>query len=192
MKKILYFDTETTGLDAEKNAVIQVAMIAEIDGKTAGTLELKIKPRPTDEIEEEALKVHGMCREMLDTFMDPDEAHKKISQFLGKHVNRFNKNDKFYPAGYNVAFDLEFMSSFFKKAGDKYFGSWQNWRRIDPLPILWMLDSMGKVSLPNYKLVTVCDYLKIPLQAHDAMGDVQATRIVINRCKAMLEKVAAC
>lgn len=44
MSKIIYLDTETTGLDKEKNDVIQVAGIIEIDGKEVERFNIFCQP----------------------------------------------------------------------------------------------------------------------------------------------------
>ncbi|MFA5262063.1 MAG: 3'-5' exonuclease, partial [Candidatus Omnitrophota bacterium] len=88
---------------------------------------------------------------------------------------------KFYPAGFNCRFDLEFFNNFFLKNGDKYFGSWMNWRMLDPRPILLFLNYMGKIYLPKYNLEEACKYFGIPLQSHDANSDIEATRVLIHR-----------
>lgn len=62
------------------------------------------------------------------------------------------------------------------KNGDVYFGSWFNYKTIDPLSLLHILDGIGSISLENYKLETVCKHYDIPLDAHDALNDIKATR----------------
>jgi len=39
---------------------------------------------------------------------------------------------------------------------------------------LW--DFQGQLSLPNYKLQTVCEHFGVQIDAHDALSDIKATR----------------
>ena len=49
----------------------------------------------------------------------------------------------------------------------------------DPYPVLTYLKTLGKIEIENLKLVTVCDYFKIQIDAHDAMSDILATKKLI-------------
>ena len=50
MKKLLYFDTETTGLDPVRNGIIQIAGIIVIDGEVKEEFNIKMQPHENDEI----------------------------------------------------------------------------------------------------------------------------------------------
>lgn len=179
MRKILYFDVETTGTNAVLNDIVQLSGIIEIDGKVVDTFNLRAKPTHFDTIQREDLEVTGLTEEELKQYPDARETYQQFVAILSRHCNKFNKSDKFYPAGFNVGFDLDFLNQFFRKQGDVYFDSWVNWKAIDPLPFLRLLDLDGKLALENYKLSTVCSHLGIEIQAHDALSDITATREVI-------------
>ncbi len=180
-KKVFYFDLETTGIDPRKHGIIQMAYIVEVNGKIKEEGNMLIRTFPGDHIDNEALKINGRTHDEIGGFMPPKEAYDNIAKVFGAFIDKFNKFDKFYPAGYNVGFDLDFLSEFFKKSGNKYFGSFINWKRIDPLPVLYYKDFKGELQLPNYKLATVCEHYGIPLVAHDALSDIRATRELIKK-----------
>ncbi len=180
-KKILYADTETTGTNPVLHDVIQFAFIVEINGAIVDTAEFKAQPFSYENINPEALEINKTTIEQIKTYPSPRETYQKIVNFFCKHIDKYDRADKFYPAGYNLHFDLDFISQFFVKNGDKYFGSFCNWKRIDPLPFLYNMDFLGKISLPNYKLETVCNHFGIQIQAHDALSDILATREVIKK-----------
>lgn len=184
MKKILWFDLETTGTDARKHGIIQFAALVEIDGTIIDTFDIKLQPQPGAEIAKEALEVNGISIDQLATFTPHDVAYRQIDAFLARHVSRYDRNDKFYPAGYNVQFDLNFLGAMFKRFSQFGIGTFINWKAIDPLPLLYLMDSMGHLSLPNYRLTVVCDHFGIPLNnAHNALADIQATRELMQRLK---------
>ncbi len=178
MSKILYFDCETTGLKAHLNGIIQLAFVLEIDGEVVEERNIKMRPFEGDVIEEEALKVNGITVEQMNGFMEPNMAYMELFSVFNRHIKKYDKADKFFPAGFNVKFDLDFLSEFWRKASnDKYgMGSYCNWRSLDPLPVIYFLVVNGQIKLPNYKLATVCEYFGIKLDnAHDAMADIKAT-----------------
>lgn len=180
-RKTLYHDTETTGTDPAYHGMIQLACLVDVDGEVIDENNWHIKPFKGDLLNKEAAEVTGISREDLDGFSEPEDVYREIVGFFSKHVDKYDRTDKFYPAGYNVRFDMGFLKRFFEKNGDKYFGSWFNGKYIDPLPRLHWMDWSGKISLPDYKLVTVCNQFGIELgdSAHDALADIRATRKLV-------------
>lgn len=185
--KILYFDCETTGTDPIANDIVQLSAMMEINGKIVDTLNIRMRPFLEENIQQEALDVIGLTKEQVMAEQDPREAYMQIIKFFNKHIDKFDRADKFYPAGYNVKFDLDFLYNFFKKNNDVYFGSYCNWRAIDGLPIMHYLNWCGHVDLVDYKLGTVCDYYNIKIDAHDAQSDIEATRELLIKLRYALK-----
>ena len=195
MKKTLWLDLETTGLDAAKHGIIQIAMLMEIDDKIEGELLIDIQPFSEDilnikDIEFEygdiafidKIKVDDIIEssgikmiDIIQKHIKSKEAYQKIIKFLDGYISRFDKLDKAFLGGYNVQFDRGFISAFFKKNGDYYLGSYLNWKLLDPLYLLWQMDADGFISLENYKLETTCNHFGIEISAHNALSDVKAT-----------------
>jgi DNA polymerase-3 subunit epsilon len=178
--KILWFDCETTGLNPIQNDIISLAMIIEIDGEIKDKLYLKIQPHSFENISDEALKINGFTKEDLKTFLPPKEAHKQIVSFFAKYVDKFKKfktmEDKLIPAGYNVLFDIQFLSEFFKKCGDNYFGSFIDYHKLDVASIVLFLQMHKKIDIKGYKLINVAEYLQASIDAHNAESDIAVTR----------------
>lgn len=188
IRKIMHFDSETTGTSPRRNGMVQLSGIIEIDGEIKEEFNFHMRIFDEDEIDDEALKVTGMTLQQINSFMDPRVVYTLFIDILEKYVNKYDREDKFYPCGYNGYFDYHFLSNWFKKIGDNYFGSWFNHRLLDPLPILRFLNFCGIIDLPNYKLGTVCEYFGISLQAHDALSDVRALREVMYKLKDYIVK----
>ena len=176
MGKVFWFDCETTGLDPEKNAIIQLAALIEIDGEIKEELELKLRPFARDEISQDALDIHGYSEDEIKQFPSPQESITQLKGTMGKYVDKFNKNDKFVMAGYYVAFDSDFLRSLFEKIGDYYFGSWFFSVVYDVQGLVAKQIIDKDFRAPNYKLSTICEKFGIEIQAHDALSDIRATR----------------
>jgi len=173
--KIIWIDTETTGLVPGKHGIYQLAYIVEIDGDVKEEGELLFNPGPV-EFTEEALKVNGRTKEEIENFQEARFAKASFQTIMSKYVDKYNKADKFIPAGYNINFDLNMMRAWWESLGDKYFGSWFDYHSLDVMAIGMVERYFGRLALPNHKLETLCTHYGIQLKAHDAINDIRATR----------------
>jgi len=176
IEKVLYLDEETTGTDPVKNDVIQLAAIVEIKGKIMERFNMRCQPWDYGTIEMQALDVNGLTVDELLTFPEPIELYQAFTRMMGKYIDKFDRMDKFTPAGQKVQFDTGFLKCFFEKCGDKYYGSWMNWRHIDLLAVVRFLRFAGQLNIENDKLETVASHFGIEFDAHDAMADIETTR----------------
>lgn len=179
-KKVLWFDCETTGLNPIKNDIIQLAAMIEVEGKIVAEFNSKCAPFDATNVDAKALVVNNLKLEDVLKYPNPRQVQKEFVIFLSRYVDKYNKSDKYAPAGYNVGFDIDFLSSFFKKAGDSYYGSFFNYKSIDPLRLVHIMDYKRQLDLPNYKLTTVCEHYGIKFEAHEALADIKATRDLFN------------
>lgn len=176
--KIFWFDTETTGLDPKQNAMIQLAGIVEVNGEVVDEFEILFRPWKNAILDDRALEINGRSVKELMTFPTLDIGVLGLKKKFDRWVSKYDKEDKFICAGYNVAFDKGFLREAFYRCGDLYgIGSYCFNCSLD----IWALVSLAilhdNLRLPNYKLTTLCDYYKIKLKdAHDAIADIAATR----------------
>lgn len=178
MNKTIWIDTETTGTDPAKHGLIQMAMMVEIDNQIIDQHVFNIAPFEEDVIEDEALKVNGITREQLAEYPAPHTAYADMKALLTKHIDQYDRMDKFIVAGYNTQFDLNFLRAFWAKLGDKYFGSFFYHKPIDVDAIVVLINRL-KGELPQYaKLVDALGRFGIepPEGLHDAMTDIVYTR----------------
>lgn len=184
MVKKIYNDCETTSTDPKRGAIIQWTSIVIIDGKEVDHCDILIKPFQTDEISEDALKVNNLTRDQLfeSHRMEPKDAHKMIVNFCGKHVDKFNKSDKFFWSGFNAQFDLNFTHEFFRKCDDVYCGSWFWAPPLDVMILAGFLLQKVRATMKDFKLRTVWERL-YPSRVqeytdadwHDALFDIRRT-----------------
>jgi DNA polymerase-3 subunit epsilon len=177
---ILWIDTETTGLDADRHALVQLACIVDDpDGNAIDEFEIFARPFRGAKISPESVEKTGWgSREFVrdPRFVPPQTAFLDLLSRLERHVNRYDHGDKFVIAGKNVGFDVRFLRAFFLRNDDPYYGSWFHPMTIDLDTDIAKLMVYDDLRLPNYKLGTVCEAFDVELKAHDAMEDVRATR----------------
>lgn len=177
--KQIWLDTETTGTDPRRNDIWQLAFILMDGKKEVHRGKINCKPFCPWETDPEALRVGGLGpieSNPFDGFMKPHHAVDRFKFDLQKLIDPYNKNDKAVIGGYNVNFDLQFLSWWFKKANDKYgLGSYTDYSTLDAFPLIKLLRREQFVPLADTKLQTVCNHYHIPLvNAHDALADTEA------------------
>lgn len=188
MRKIVWLDCETTGLDKDKNGIITLAVMMEIDGEIVGKKTFSMNPEGRT-IEDGALLVNGFTREQVAALPNWKDVKKEFCDWLALYIDKFDKLDKATAAGYNIiTFDMGFIESWFQECGDSYLYSWFDRFPLDVYRMVPMLEWSGAVSgLPNRKLGTVAQAMGVKLEdAHEAMADVVATREIALGLKAFL------
>ena len=119
--KIFWFDTETTGLNAYKNDIVEMSCLIEIDKKIVDKKKWTLQPFSYENVEEEALKISGKTLTEIKSYAPAPSVFLDIISFLNKYVDKFDKEDKLYPAGYNIIkFDMPMLQSLFRKNNHRY------------------------------------------------------------------------
>lgn len=182
--KILWIDVETTGLDSRKNSITQLSIIYD-EHPLIERKNFFVRPLRGAEIDPVALQIQGKTLDDLAQYPPIDEVFPQLVEFLDRHIDRYDPDDKAIFGGFNARFDYDFISSWYSRATallnmpdrNKYgIGVYVRSVFLDPLPILHLAHARGLISLPSYRLQSVCDHLGIPLMAHDSMSDIRATR----------------
>lgn len=181
--KIFWYDTETTGIDSRRHAMVQLAGLLEIDGAVVEEIDLLFRPPEGRIIDPRALAVNGRTEVELDGFPELAIGIGRLKEVFGRYVSKYDRADKFVPAGFNINFDQEFLREGFRLAGDKYGpGSWLFNAPLDVRSWVALAVARDGLRLPDYKLTSVCAHYRIVLDnAHDALADVRATRELFYR-----------
>ena len=182
MTKYFFCDTETTGTDTQRSGLIQLAAIIlyEEDGALVEkeTIDFRAQPFESDIVDEAALLVNKTSAEIIKTYPEPQLTHKALLRTLKKYVDKYARNDKFLFCGYNARFDFEMLQNFFKKVGDKYFGSWFFFPPIDVMNLAIFHFRHERVSMPNFQLKTVAEHIHLQVEQeslHTALSDIRLT-----------------
>ncbi|MEM7222179.1 MAG: DUF294 nucleotidyltransferase-like domain-containing protein [Pseudomonadota bacterium] len=164
-------DTETTGLDASKDRVVQLGAIG-IRGRTLREDDrFETLVNPGVKIPKLASSIHGIYDEDLVSAPTPGPALKSLVEFIGPRVI----------IGYSIAFDLRILSR--EAAATERV--WPNYRALDVRPLALAVAP----SLADYSLETVCAWLEVEnTRRHSAMGDAVATAEVFIRLLPLLRE----
>lgn len=180
MSKVLYLDVETTGLSPVENGLVEVACIVEVNGKVKDRFECLINPATYQskvvKVTDEALEINGRTVSELCTFPKSGDQFKRFIKFLDKHVNKFDKTDKFRVSGYNVKFDIDFIRAWFDDNGHTFYGSYFSHKDLDVFALVKHLTFAGCIDTEDEKLGTICKHFGIKHNPHEAMSDIKATR----------------
>jgi len=147
-------DLETTGLQPERNDIIEVAAVTFADGDILDEWSSLVNPH--SEIPEKITQLTGITQEMVEGAPDIFTVRAKIKRLLGENVL----------VGHNVGFDLAFL-----RAQNMALGN----HRIDTL-------TLASILLPyagRYGLGALSRHLDLPAalegQNHRALGDARRT-----------------
>lgn len=147
--KLLFIDTETTGL--ENGRLIQLAF-AQKENIHKPLLIFSSYYRPPEPISFEAMSVHHITNEMIldNIYFSESEEKKQLSEMQKDHIF----------IAHNAKFDLEVLA----KEGLN-FPLWIDTKRV----------AMHLIEAKNYKLQYLRYFLNLSVEglAHDALGDVK-------------------
>lgn len=189
--KLIFIDVETTGI-ATNAGLIQLAGVIDIAGQPKKYFDYLIRPFADDTISDDALAVTGSTREQLMHYPEPMEVYQKFIRLLEQHVDKYNRNDKFHFIGYNARFDADHLRAWFKKNGDKYYGSWFYFPPIDVMNLAAVSLMHERSKLPDFKLTTVAKVCGLdfdPAGAHDALFDIKLTERLFWKVQRSLKNV---
>lgn len=154
-KDYVVFDFETTGLDSNKDEIIEIGAVKISKGKIVSTFSAFIKPSVA--IPEEITELTHITEEMV---ADAPAINYVLPDFY-KYC---------YGCGlvaHNIAFDYGFLSNIAKKMMYNF---------DNPQYDTMILARNKLKGLKNYKLGTICEYLGVSLVgAHRAVNDCLAT-----------------
>ena len=185
--KLLYIDTETTGLDPDGCAIWQLAGIIEIADRIVEKFNIHMRPNPDQNINIGALEATNASFQNIVKGKSQFEGYNDFMHTLDCHINKYDTSDKFFMVGYNShSFDSAFIRNFMKMHDNVYFGSYFWHPNIDVMLVAAYAAMKDRTKLPNFKLGTICQSLGIDFdekEAHDAMYDVEKTREIYKQIK---------
>jgi DNA polymerase III epsilon subunit-like protein len=102
----LAIDVETGGLEPTQHALLQVGVVAVVNGEIVDVREWNVTPHPSTRMDKQALEVNGWTRDRL---LDSISEFELIQQ-LALFINRTIPSDRYTNwLGHHVEFDMRFM-----------------------------------------------------------------------------------
>ena len=185
----VYIDVETTGLNPRLHSVHQIAGIIEVNDIVIEEFDLKVRPHPKAQYDQQALDTCRVTEEELRAYPEMAFIYTTLIKMLGKYVDRYNPKDKAFAVGYNNrAFDDIFLRTWFEQNSDTFINSWFWANTLDCLVLATEYLLARRVNMSSFKLQRVAKELGILVdedKLHNASYDVYLTReiyrIVTNR-----------
>lgn len=174
--KLLFLDTETTGVNKNKNGIHQISGAVVIDNIVKEVFDIKFRPFEGCEIDDSALEAtHLTKEEILNRELSEQQAYKVFTEIIDKYVNKYNRADKMFMVGYNVHFDKDMVYNWFVRCGDNFLFSriWGN--HIDVMVLATTVLLGQRHLMENFKQGTVAKYLGFKFdeeKLHDALFDI--------------------
>lgn len=175
---IYVVDTETTGLDHDKNDVIELS-IYRLSDDTQKTWCLK--PFNNDTIEASALRVNGHKLEDLkhetkygrDTYLPPEKVTVEIENWMME--DGMTSEDRIL-LGQNPSFDKNFMEKLWEKCGSR--GTFPFGRKMmDTIQIVLLMDLARGHKRKGYGLSALVEDFGVKKEkAHRADADTRMTK----------------
>lgn len=167
--EIVFFDTETTGKDAE-DRIIQLAYIHSKNGEDTSTFlnELFLAPLP---VKIEAMAIHHITNRMLEG-KDTFEASPQFDD-----IRMLFHSDNTICVAHNAKFDVLML----EKEGVKPK------HVIDTLRVARFLDPTGFFKSYSLQYLRYALDLEVEATAHDALGDVRVLSALFARLFTKLE-----
>ena len=175
MIKEIFLDTETTGIDPMKNGLYQIGGIIRYEN-VLEEFEFNCDIFEDDEISEQAFEKTNVKPNDLRRYPDPYETYQEFIQLLSKHVDKYDKKDKFLFINFGAEFDSKFLRRWFESNGDDYYGSWFWHPVIDLFSLSMEYLKYERADMPNFQLSTVCKKLGIDVNSnktHTALYDAK-------------------
>lgn len=175
---MIILDTETGGLDCERDALVSVALY---DTHTNESLHLLVKPVDGLLLTSEAERVHGITREKLEEkgILEAEACSQVESWMQAKRTKEW--------CGHNPSFDAGFVNAAMKRNWKKYRVPY---RAIDLGSLAYLADKINAIRLPLGRDGVPSRSLDSVLQAvgksragmaHDALQDAMLTGFAFQR-----------
>lgn len=164
-------DIETTGLDPQKDAIIEVAAIRIRDSAIVDTYASLINPNM--EITPYIMSLTGLTNEQLSKAPAPCGVLLDLYNFIGQDI----------VVGHNVNFDINFLYDNF----DKYLNNPFSNDYIDTL----RLSKRYVRNISSHSLVALSDYFQIqPSTFHRALADCYTTDALFKKLKEQAQSLS--
>ncbi len=151
-------DTETTGLDAAKARLLEIAVVLVSRGRLQEDTPFRSLVQPGEAVPTRATAIHGLDTAALAEARGFATVWPEFTSFVGSRVL----------IGHSLGFDLAILKHECERAGI----GWTSPRTLD----VRLLAEAIRPNLPGYSLEELAAWLEVPVEArHSARGDALTT-----------------
>lgn len=176
-KRLLLIDVETTGLDPQRDSIVQIAscVLEKDDLHEERHFESLVRPDTT--MTESARDVHGLSDAQLESAPQLAEVIERFS--------RYAPTDAIL-CGHNVGFDASFLRSAYQRLNREYPFDYHT---VDIWSLAFFILGAEGLSTGPFNLNQLCALYGIPRgRHHSALEDVRASAMVLRYLSAGLPK----
>lgn len=187
--KCLWLDLETTGLDYKNDLIVELGCIVEENNEILEKLHIYVKyPTYPDHYynpeNQASQRTHLTPAILNEKGVESTKLYPGLTGFLNKYVEKFNPLSKFLLCGFNVGFDDAFLRNLFLTNNDSYYGSYFIACKLDVFSAFSELLRLKKLPIfRKVNLESLCKFFDIEYQAHTALEDIRATRLLYQKIK---------
>lgn len=155
-KTFVVFDLETTGLEATKDGITEIAAVKIVNGRITETFTSLVNPEK--DVPPEVIQLSGITNEMV-------KNERTFPEIIGDFY-KFTRGEDVILVAHNSGFDMGFIN--------KYAS--ENNYLFDNAVIDTVTLARQKTKYNKFKLSYLCEKMQIPLVgAHRALNDAVAT-----------------
>lgn len=166
------FDTETTGLNPEKDDILSIGAVKIKDNRILLNERFYLIVKPEKELKEETIKIHGLRKKDVESGIPIKEAIEQFLHFIGSRPL----------VGYYIDFDVAMVNKYTKKI----IGTSIPNKKIE-VSGLYYDYKIGKIpqGFVDLKFDSIIKDLKIPsFGKHDSLNDAIMTALIFIKLKA--------
>ena len=153
--RFIAFDTETTGLDPDKDCIVELGAVVFEHGVPTETFQSYVNPEVS--IPEEVSALNHITNEMMQAAPTEEIIYPEFMKFLGVAAK-----GEIMICGHVAAFDLSFLCKTLNRIGID-----ANFRFVDTRQLATKIP-----ELAHHSLAAVAEYFEVPLEhAHQAKED---------------------
>jgi DNA polymerase III alpha subunit (gram-positive type) len=172
MKRILFIDVESTGVDYADNEIVEVACLFYEDGVMKSSFCKKINPSFNKEINLGALKINK--HKLTSQYFNREEAAKQLADYLVSLPS--SKESPISIGGHNVAFDIQGIKEFLKEFNIVGLNELFSYSVVDTSTIGNFLRYCTSLNMARMSLSKLAETLQIEVdetKTHSAMYDAE-------------------
>ncbi len=192
--KLLFLDTETTGLNPAENKIIDIsAQLIETNPIGWDTIDswhhqISYHNSKVGPISLGALVVNGRTVEQIieasEETLDYDYGFQMFATWL---VGIKRRHKHFVVAGHNVHFDVSFIKNALESVGFVDVDAVLGHRFVDTASIAMFLKDLSLIKAENTNMEALSTEFGLPNPPHTATGDTQQTIVLYQKMKELVK-----